>query len=484
MRAESPPVSCKVYTPTDLAEAMVRALGDTPDASWLEPSHGSGAFIQAIAKSGAGNERIVAVDLDPAIAAADRLATTLRGVDFLQWAMETDRRFDRIVGNPPFISISQLSPSLQKTAASVTDLDGRPIGKGANLWYAFVLASLRLLRKSGCLSFILPSAAEFADYCSTIRRNVGESFGRLELYRCRRPLFDNVQEGTLVVVAREFGMGPSRVSRASFDSRTSLIEGLSRSGRLCAHRCPKGSVLRSGSRVILESIANIGLGGVTGDASFFLMNEERRASLRLPTEVLTPVVSKAKHLSSPRLTEDIWDCLKSSGQRVWLFDPPTAWSKHPHVKNYLDMNPLQGGCNRKAYKISIRDPWYRTPMPSVPDAFLSGMSQHGPWLCINETQLVNATNTLYVVKFSSRNRSDWYMWALALLSSEARHQIRRIGRRYPDGLVKYEPGPLGRIALPRLRTDVDYKMLYLKAASALLSRDARLSREIADSVLA
>jgi hypothetical protein len=468
----------------DLAEAMVRALGDTPGASWLEPSHGSGAFIQAIAQSGAGNDRIVAVDLDPATAAADRLATTLRGVDFLQWATETDRRFDRIVGNPPFISISQLSPSLQKTAASVKDLDGRPIGKGANLWYAFVLASLRLLRKSGCLSFILPSAAEFADYCSGVRRGVGESFGRLELYRCTRPLFDNVQEGTLVVVARDFGMGPSMVSRRSFDSRTSLIKGLSRSGRLNAHKCPKGSVLSSGTRVIFESIANIGLGGVTGDANFFLMNEEKRASLKLPTEALTPVVSKAKHLNSPLLTESIWEHLKSSGQRVWLFNPPIAWSKHAHVKNYLDMDPLQGGCNRKAYKISIRDPWYRTPMPSVPDAFLSGMSQHGPWLCINETGQVNATNTLYVVKFPSRNRRDWYMWALALLSSEARHQIRRIGRRYPDGLLKYEPGPLGRIALPRLRTDADHKALYVKAATALLARDAGLSREIADSVLA
>jgi hypothetical protein len=463
---------------------MVRALGDAPGASWLEPSHGSGAFVEAIARSGAGNDRIVAVDLDPAIAAADRLATTVRGVDFLQWATETHKRFDRIVGNPPFISIAQLTPSLQKTAASVMDLDGRPIGKGANLWYAFVLASLRLLRKSGCLSFILPSAAEFADYCSSVRRAVGESFGRLELYRCSRPLFDNVQEGTLVVVARDYGMGPSLVSRRSFDSRTSLIKGLSRSGRLNAHKCPKGSVLSSGPRVTFESIANIGLGGVTGDANFFLMNEEKRASLKLPTEALTPVVSKAKHLNSPLLTESLWEHLKSSGQRVWLFNPPVAWSKHPYVKNYLDMDPLQGGCNRKAYKVSIRDPWYRTPMPSVPDAFLSGMSQHGPWLCINETGQVNATNTLYVVKFPSRNRRDWYMWALALLSSEARHQIRRIGRRYPDGLVKYEPGPLGRIALPRLRTDADHKALYVKAATALLARDAGLSREIADSVLA
>src|SRR5439155_8979632 len=115
-------------------------------------------------------------------------------------------------------------------------------------------------------------------------------------------------------------------------------------------------------------------------------------------------------------------------------------------------------------------------MPSVPDAFLSGMSQFGPWLCINETQRVNATNTLYIVRFSSRNRADWYMWALAFLSSEARHQIRRIGRRYPDGLIKYEPGPLGTIILPRLKRDAEYESLYIKAVAALLAGKRVLSR--------
>jgi hypothetical protein len=392
-------------------------------------------------------------------------------------------RFDRIVGNPPFISIAQLPTGSQASAASVLDLDGQPIGKGSNLWYAFVLASLRLLRKGGCLALILPSAAEFADYCSAVRRGVGGSFGRLELYQCTRPLFDEVQEGTLVVVARDYGSGPCTVVRRSFDSRASLIKGLSKSGRLNAHKCPSGGVSTPEARITFDSIAEIRLGGVTGDASFFLMNEEKRKSLQLPTRSLAPVVSKAKHLGSALLTEDVWCQLKSSGERVWLFNPTAELSKNPHVENYLELEPVRGGCNRKAYKVSIRDPWYRTPMPPVPDAFLSGMSQHGPWLCINETQDVNATNTLYVARFSSRNRKDWYMWALALLTSEARRQIRRIGRRYPDGLVKYEPGPLGRIALPSLRADANHKGLYTEAVTALLAGNSGLAKEIADSTL-
>lgn len=476
------PASCKVSTPPDLAEAMVRALGDAKGATWLEPAHGNGAFVEAVARFGVGKKRIIAIDLDKRPAAADRLATTMRGVDFLQWAKETDRRFDRIVGNPPFISIAQLSSSLQKTAASVFDLNGRAIGRGANLWYAFVLASLPLLRKGGCLAFVLPSAAEFANYCAGIRQGVAQAFGRLELYRCGRPLFDDVQDGTLVAVARDYGLGPGLVSQRSFESRAALTQGLTNVGRVAGHRCPSRKTPGNGAGVTLGSVADICLGGVTGDASFFLMNEGKRSELGLPRRAFVRVVSKARHLRSATLTQDDWDNLRTSGERIWLFSPSVAFANHPQIRRYLKLEQIEGGCNRQAYKVSTRDPWYRTPMPSVPDAFLSGMSQHGPWLCINETRGLNATNTLYVVRFLSRNRGDWYLWALALLTSEARRQLRRIGRRYPDGLIKYEPGPLGKIDLPRLKIDADHKALYTKAAAALLSGERGLAREIADSI--
>jgi hypothetical protein len=75
------------------------------------------------------------------------------------------------------------------------------------------------------------------------------------------------------------------------------------------------------------------------------------------------------------------------------------------------------------------------------------------------------------------------MWALAFLSSETRRQIRRIGRRYPDGLIKYEPGRIGRILLPRLITDAGHKSLYEKAVAALLAGKRGFSGEIADSAL-
>src|SRR5207302_1384133 len=143
-----------------LATAIVRAMGDDSNARWLEPSHGHGAFVRALADMGVPRSRVVAIDLDPTPSDADGLAQTTRGVDFITWARVTKRRFDRVVGNPPYVPIGRLDGTLRDAAAGVLGLDGKPIGLGSNLWYAFVLVALRLLRPGGSLAFILPSAAE------------------------------------------------------------------------------------------------------------------------------------------------------------------------------------------------------------------------------------------------------------------------------------------------------------------------------------
>lgn len=141
-RTPAPPKSCKVYTPLSLAQALVNALGDEPTARWLEPAHGHGVFLRALRNIGVPKTRIKAIDLERKTSPEDALARTSRGTDFLKWYRLTLERFDRIVGNPPYVSISRLPLALQKAAASVLDLNGKPIGKGANAWYAFVLVSL------------------------------------------------------------------------------------------------------------------------------------------------------------------------------------------------------------------------------------------------------------------------------------------------------------------------------------------------------
>lgn len=481
MRLALPPNSCKVPTPKDLAEAIVNALGPDSNLTWLEPSHGQGVFVDAISELGVPKRRIVAVDLDPVVSPSDNLATTIRRVDFLKWAHETRRRFDRIVGNPPFVSIKRLRMSLQGTAASVPDFDGYPIGRGSNTWYAFILASLRLLKKDGSMAFVLPSAAEFTNYSAGIRRALHDTFRSLELYRCTRPLFEGVQEGTIVAIARGYGSGPCKIRRKRYTSRANMIEALAQSGKSAGRECRVRPAKPSPVMASLKSIATLRLGGVTGDASFFLMHEAKRQSLQLPTSAFTPVVSKARHVKFANLQRNKWNELKEADERVWLFNPtPLEVRENWRVKNYLYRKA--GGCNRGAYKIVDRKPWYQTPLLGRADAFISGMSQQGPWLCINEFSQLRATNTLYILRFADKYRQERYMWALALLTSIAQRQIRGIGRHYADGLVKYEPGALGEVELPRLRPDEDHRLLYQQAVNALLGNDLAQAKDIADLV--
>lgn len=476
-----PPTSCKVPTPPDLATAMVVALGDKPGARWLEPSHGSGVFVRAISKIGVEKKRIVAVDLDPMPSPADRFAQTFRRVDFLRWAVTTENRFDRIVGNPPFVSIKTLKPSLQRNAASVLDINDKPIGLSANVWYAFVLSSIRLLKDDGCLAFVLPSAAEFADYTSPIRAAISNTFSSLEIYRCRKSLFENVQEGTIVAIARGYKKDRFKYRRREFVDKPSLIKDLSRSGKHNGRSCPSPSPSRAKPTITLNSVANIRLGGVTGHAAFFLMTEERRQELELPKTAMSPVVSRAKHLRFGNIDKNRWRELKESGERIWLFNPSKSSLREPSVRRYLRRKPEDGGCNKDAFKILNREPWYKTPLPLKTDAFVSGMTQNGPVLCINEMEKLSATNTLYVVTFIDRDSQIWYKWALSLLTTQAQQQLRRIGRRYADGLLKFEPGALGQIELPSLKPRPNYKDLYTEAIEAFLKADFSASRNIADS---
>jgi hypothetical protein len=212
------------------------------------------------------------------------------------------------------------------------------------------------------------------------------------------------------------------------------------------------------------------------------MNEDTRKELKLPTAAFTPVISKARHLRFSKLEQPEWNELRKAGERIWLFNPtPLLVRRESRIRNY--MYRKEGGCNRNAYKVVTRRPWYRTPLLTSADAFMSGMSKHGPWLCINEFSKVRATNTLYVLKFFKQYRDERYMWALAMLTSISQRQVRGIARHYADGLVKYEPGALSEVELPRLNDEADHQKLYELAIRALQSADMTLAKEIADSIL-
>ena len=281
-RRIEPPASCKVYTPLNLATAMVDTIRSDDAQEWLEPSVGRGVFLNALRAGGTTPDRVVAVDLDSTPSHNDKLATVYRGVDFLQWSSSCESKFDCVVGNPPYVPIRSLPSALRKNAAEVPDENGRPIGLSANTWYAFVLRSMDLLRRGGNLALVLPSSCEYANYCRPGRDSITAHFGRVDLIRSRRPLFDNVQEGAAILVCRNKCRPGGSFRRHEVDDLRAVVKRLGQLANYRARPCPKGEVHRADSDVLLSTLAHIGLGGVTGDARYFALSESRRKELGIP----------------------------------------------------------------------------------------------------------------------------------------------------------------------------------------------------------
>jgi adenine-specific DNA-methyltransferase len=393
----------------------------------------------------------------------------------------TTERFDRIVGNPPYIAISQLSAASRKTAACVKDFQGLPIGSCSNTWYAFVLCAMRLLREGGSLGFVLPSAAEYAEYSGSLRVGIRQRFRSVELFRSRQPLFQEVQEGTVVVIARGYKQGPFTFRRREFQTPNRLIAALSVSSN-GTRPCPRQNKRDMDGEVAFSEIADVRLGGVTGDNRYFLLTDKQRKQRGIPAQACKPVVSRARHLSTPVLTKRDWNALRLSNERVWLFRPGQATQKKYGVHRYLERSSKDGGCNRFAYKIRTRSLWYRTLLPASPHGFVSGMSRFGPWICLNKFKRLNATNTLYIVSFRNNvTENERFGYALALFCSSVQRQLRRSARRYADGLIKYEPSALTTLRLPKIPPRRDFRKSYFEAVRWLLSGKRGNARQIADN---
>lgn len=495
MRTLRVPTSCLVYTPRIIADAMVKALDPHPDDLWLEPCVGKGALLEALARAGVKSTQITGVDLSKGKERADKLAKVARGVEFLKWARRTTDKFDKIIANPPYIAIERLQKSVRAAACEVEAFNCLKVTAAGNCWYAFLCAALNLLRQGGSVCFLLPAAWDFANYAEPLRQSIPKYFKSVEVFRSEKSLFQfaKIQEGAILLMARDYrpGNGTQPIISGSF-ARNDVFSaevlakrlGDSKNGKNYAldnKRYPAPSVIKPGESKAFGELIFIEIGGVTGDTSFFLMNEEKRKQLGLPLTSLRPSVTRARHLISASLTAASWNELREANERIWLFDPNPTSLRDKAVQNYIRWGRREG-CDIENYKIAIRKPWYRARLPIKVDGFISGMSQNGPWICFREMPRLTATNTLYVVDFPDGSKPDLRAAiALSMLTTMAQEGFSKRSRRYADGLIKYELGDLRGVLLPVAANTRGSTVAYKRAVAALLAGQAEKAYAIADN---
>jgi hypothetical protein len=459
---------------------MVSAIHCGRDVEWLDPCVGPGAFIKALRARKVPRDRIVALDLESTPGRFDGFARTVRGVDFFRWLPTTTARFDKIIANPPYVPIERLSRALQKPILSLNEADSASFRLSSNYWCAFLAGSLRVLKEGGDLAFVLPAAWEYADYAGAVKQRISEVFHSVEVHRCLKPLFETVSEGCVVLVARGYGAKKRRTAYFKYSAPEELIKSLTaREKEPINYRQNSDAETEPKDVVRLGDVFDIGIGCVTGDSRYFLLTEEQRLEHSLPHDAVTPILSKARHLKSAFLCSKDWYRLLADGERIWLFKPNKRAQKTRAVQQYLERG--ERICDLKRHKLRSREHWWDVPMIEPCDGFLSGMAKAGPWISLRSMQDLSASNTLYVVRLRERMRQqEKAAWAMGLLTSYCRQQVSKLGRRYPDGLVKYEPKDLQSLNLPRPRATDNGRETLEAAVSHLVAGNSHAAFQIAD----
>ena len=481
-----PPKKGLANTPDVLADALVRAVGADGAVTWLDPSAGSGQLVQAAVRAGTPVDSILAIDLRGDLPTLKTIGVEcLLSTDFLRWSRETKRRFDRVIANPPFVPIRELEERLRLPALA-THIDGIELPGTANYWTSFLVAGLNLLSPGGSIAYVLPAAWEYANYAKSLRRYCANSFQRLEVHRVSQPMFQTVSDGSVLLVGRGYLQRPVQESRLILHHGLSdLVSAVDSKSTWAVDTRVRinESQMRDG-QVKLGEVARIRVGAVTGDANFFLLTESRRMALNLPRSSVQPVLSKARHLIGPEIDRCIWETLLAAGERVWMFRPSSEDLTNPAVLAYLAMPEEDGGCKRGAFKIRARSPWYRTRVPEPFDGFISGMSQTTRFVALNQFAGLTASNTLYGIKFPAMETIDEKAaWCLSLMSTVSAESRARLVRRYPQGMLKLEPGDVANIKMQKPTSIPGALVKYREAAELAITGNIAASRSISDEWL-
>lgn len=93
-------------------------------------------------------------------------------------------KFDTIIGNPPYLKSDLLTPLMKENVRKITQS-----GEG-NIYYAFILKSIELLKEEGELVYIVPYDFFFNTYGECVRKCMVEN-GYLDtlIYLGDYPLF-------------------------------------------------------------------------------------------------------------------------------------------------------------------------------------------------------------------------------------------------------------------------------------------------------
>lgn len=470
------------YTPKGITEFLCNWCIKEQTKKVLEPSCGDGNFIEAAIKRFIDleievkdiKERITGIELIKEEAAKAKKRAKALGVDssliinndFFHFVENNkDKKYDAIIGNPPFIRYQNFPEEHRELANEMMQHMNLHPNKLMNIWVPFLIVSTSLLSDDGKLAMVIPAELFQVKYAAETRVYLSQYFERVTIITFKKLVFPDIQQEVVLLLCEkqvDHGKG-IRVIECEDVNGLCSIDFVAINGsnvKPVEHSSEKWTKyfldedeimllkrLKHDTRVIpCNEIFETQVGLVTGRNQFFMMKEEDVSKWNLQKYTI-PVVSKSNQLKGLIFSEHDFLEISNEQKPIFLFLPPDVdFDELPETCKKYVLYGQQKGFD-SGYKTRIRKRWYITPSRWAPDAFALRQVGKYPKIVLNDTGAAS-TDTIHRVKF--KEKVDKKMATIAFINSLTFASSEIIGRSYGGGVMTFEPSEISEILIPRI----------------------------------
>lgn len=456
------------YTPIPIAKFILRwGLVNNNESDILEPSCGDGNFIRALNELDIEFNSLTAVEFDQdEYHKANNIAihnTEILNVDFHEFCVNTDRRFDLIVGNPPYIRYQFFEKEQQDLAIQIFNNSGLKYSKLTNAWVSFVVGASQLLRTTGKIGFVLPAEILQVSYAKQLRTFLANTFNKINIISFQKLVFPDIQQEVVIILCEKDNSNLHRIDHIELYDEAALEE-----LDLNILDAPQKNVdfhsnkwtyyfLEQEEIDFLENIAErrnistlgtfakVEVGITTGANPYFTISKNVVEEYGLQ-DYIVPMVGRSVQVQSVRFTTDDWNSnYQNEKVRSSLITFPQVPFEKLSIAGQRYVKFGEENAINMGYKTGIRDFWYCVPSLRTSNALFIRRNNIYPKLIVNEANAYT-TDTMHRVSVNEGISINALVASYYNSLSFAFAEVS--GRSHGGGVLELMPNEAESILLP------------------------------------
>jgi len=461
------------YTPAPIASFILKwAFNGNKKLKILEPSCGDGVFLEEIQKESYEYSSVTAIEFDKIEANKSKKInlkkSTIINTDFHKFCINTSKKFDLIVGNPPYIRYQYFDKEQQIYASNIFDKAKLKYSKLTNAWVSFVVGSSLLLEEVGKIGFVLPAEILQVSYAKPLREFLSHFYNKINIVSFEQLVFPHIQQEVILLLCEKNKSNTHLIEHLELKNADELklldISKLKSPKKKIDFKSNKWTFyfLEQDEIDFLEKLqkeqiikkfatyAKVEVGITTGSNPFFTVPLSTVKKYNLE-EYAKPLVGRSVQVPSAIFTYNDWVKNKNDEAKTHLLlFPKKIALNNSKVKEYIKLGEAEN--IHKGYKCRIRDEWQIIPSLRISEALFIRRNNLYPKLIINEA---NAYTTDTMHRVTSKADVDLKVLTASYYNSISLAFSEICGRSHGGGVLELMPSEVEDILLPYHNDNID-----------------------------